>query len=210
LKVDPSELPQLECEADYFDYFDPRYHDGGLWIEEGMEWLREHGRKAGLINDSEITADAYNYLTETIGIEVRDVFKRWESVPVVFMPAHVSNQHGVTEKGSLFDLLDDAVRAFVAGAPAAAIAMCRAALELVLRRHYGRGKWDERDVKLGKLIDLTSQRYDHVDKGRLDRLSQRANGILHDYVGQRRLSKEDEGTILEFLKTLKFLIERAP
>jgi hypothetical protein len=71
------------------------------------------------------------------------------------MPAHVSNEHGLTEKGSLNDLLDDAVRAYVFGAPAAAIAMCRAALEMVLKRHYGQGQWD--DVRgLDNLIVLAS------------------------------------------------------
>ena len=53
------------------------------------------------------------------------------------MSALVANRYGASEKGSLLHLLDDAVRAYVSGAPAAAIALCRAALEMVLKRHYG-------------------------------------------------------------------------
>jgi len=94
------------------------------------------------------------------------------------MPAHVSNRYGSSEKGSLLRLLDDAVRAYVFGAPAAAIAMCRAALETVLKRHYGGGQWEEE--KLGRLVVLASQRYDFVQEKRITPLVHKANRILHD------------------------------
>jgi hypothetical protein len=124
------------------------------------------------------------------------------------MPAHVSNKHGQTEKGSLYDLMDDAVRAYVCGAPAASIAMCRAALEMVFKDHYGKNQWD--DLKLGKMIVLASQRFEFVDEGRLRRLTSNANSILHNYSNNKRMSEHDEKTILEFMKTVKFLIQRAP
>ena len=66
------------------------------------------------------------------------------------MSALVANRYGASEKGSLLHLLDDAVRAYVSGAPAAAIALCRAALEMVLKRHYGHGQWEK--AKLGQLV----------------------------------------------------------
>ncbi|MGI3187377.1 hypothetical protein [Nioella aestuarii] len=69
-------------------------------------------------------------------ISVEKAFGRWNKVPAVFVLAHVSDRHGVTEKGSLFELLNDAIRAYFARSPAAAIAMCRAALEMVLRENY--------------------------------------------------------------------------
>ena len=76
------------------------------------------------------------YLERTIGIDISTVFHRWHRMPPFFVPSHVSDKHGLTEKGSLYELLNDAIRAYVAGAPAASIAMCRACLEMVLREHY--------------------------------------------------------------------------
>jgi hypothetical protein len=84
----------------------------------------------------------------------------------------------------------------------------RAALETVFKEHYGKHQWD--DLKLGKMIVLASQRFDFVDEGRLRRLTDNANGILHNYSKNERMSEQDEKTILEFLKTVKFLIQRAP
>jgi hypothetical protein len=86
--------------------------------------------------------------------------------------------------------------------------MCRAALEMVLKEHYGKGKWD--DCKLGKIIVLAGQRFNFVDESRLRRLTNGANGILHKYSKHGGMSDQDEKTILEFLKTVKFLIQRAP
>jgi hypothetical protein len=143
-----------------------------------------------------------------IRLNVHDVFRRWRKVPVFFIPAHVLNRYGASDKGSLLHLLDDAVRAYVFGAPAAAIAMCRAALETVLKQHYGHGQWE--DVKLGKLVVLASQRYDFIQEKRITPLVEKANRILHDYTEAHSLTAEDDRTILNFLRTVKFLIQRAP
>jgi hypothetical protein len=161
-----------------------------------------------IINSCKIAYEAYDYLTQTIGLNTQRAFRRWREVPVVFMPAHVSNRYGTSDKGSLSHLLDDAVRAYVFGAPAAAITMCRAALEMVLKRHYGRGQWE--DYKLGRLLTLASERYKNVQAERIAPLVKKANRIVHDYDRSKRLSSEDERTILIFLKTVKSLIQKAP
>jgi len=124
------------------------------------------------------------------------------------MPAHVSNKHGLTDKGSLNDLLNDAVRAYVCGAPAAAIAICRAALEMVLKRHYGHGKWE--DCTLSKMINKADKQYDFVQRNHIQKFVKLSNKILHDYSKEKRMSTDDDRVILEFLKTVKFLIQRAP
>jgi hypothetical protein len=93
-------------------------------------------------------------------IDIGSVFRRWRRLPVVFMPAHVSNRYGASEKGSLSHLLDDAMRAYVFGAPCTAIVMCRAALEMVFKKHYGRGQWENEPLE--NLIVLASRKYDFV------------------------------------------------
>src|SRR5271163_1782448 len=77
-----------------------------------------------------------------------------------------------------------------------------------LKQHYGRGQWE--DAPLGQLIVLANQRYHFVQEKRITPLVQKANRILHDYAKMNRFSDEDNRTILIFLKTVKFLIQRAP
>jgi hypothetical protein len=193
------------------DTFDPLRHNGGLAIDRGIERIEidaENPMDDYGGNAFRLFLGAYDYLTKTIGLNVHEVFRRWRQVPVVFMPAHVSNRYGASEKGSLINLLDDAVRAYVFGAPAASIAICRAALEMVLKRHYGHGQWE--NAKLGNLIFLASKQYDFIQKAHLKTLSKKANQILHNYGQIGRLSEEEDRTILRFLETVKFLIQRAP
>ncbi len=129
--------------------FDPKFHDGGaalrlgtdnLWseLDAYSEQVRsgEYSDYANLTaNKCRIALDAFDYLKNVIGVDIDDVFRLWHEVPTVFMPSDVSDKHG-SEKGSLNDLLDNAVRSYVCGAPASAIAMCRAVLEMVLKIHY--------------------------------------------------------------------------
>ena len=210
--AEPLDSPKIWIgpDPDYEEEFDPLEHDGGKALEMGIQYLADREGYGDYVieNIGRISTSAYDYLTETIGIDVPAVFRRWRNVPVTFMPTHVSNKHGLTEKGSLYALLDDAVRAYVCGAPAAAITMCRAALEMVLKRHYGRGQWD--DLKLGKIIVLADQKYEFVQAGRIRPLVDRTNGVLHNYSNIEQLSKDEDRAILNFLKTVKFLIQRAP
>ena len=211
--------------------FNPLYHDGGAAVEIGVDLIEfEQERREDLSNsdirseDDERVANmcriargAYDYLTKTIGIDPKEVFRRWRTVPAFFMPAQISNQHG-DEKGSMNDLLDDAIRAYVCGAPAAAMAMCRATLEMVLKEHYlphdhqywdpGAKEW--RDKPLAKLIVLASERYSFVQKTEVTRLKRQADRIMHNYARAKKMSPANERTILEFIETLKFLVQRAP
>jgi len=218
LKIDVSETasaPSVADEAEYDEHFDPRWDDGAAAIQAGLDHL---GDKLSDYEDADFGSpgaanlcrpalEAWDYLQNTIGIDISGIFHRWRTVPVMFLPAHVSNRHGLTEKGSLFDLLDDAVRAYVAGAPAASIAMCRAALEMVLREHYVRPTGD---MSLDNLIDLAARRFAFLDAARLHRHRKAANRIMHGYTAAKKLTAEDEELILDFFRNLKFLIQRAP
>jgi hypothetical protein len=115
----------------------------------------------------------------------------------------------MSDKGSLPHLLNDAVRAYVFGAPAAAFAMCRAAFEMILKRHYGEGEWEDPKQKLARVLALAEKR-GLIKRGDIKPLIDRADGILHRYAQEAVLSAEDERTILIFLATLKSLIEQAP
>ena len=119
------------------------------------------------------------------------------------MPAHVANRYGASDKGSLSNLLDDAVRTYVFGAPAAAIAMCRAAYDTVRKEHYGRGQ-------LENVIVHASREYDFISDTNIKELVTRANRVMHNYANNRQLTSRDDQIIVNFLLTVKYLIEQAP
>src|SRR6185437_1301731 len=217
-KGPPKPVP-LDPEID--DAFVPEYHEPASGIRLGLDVLNDMAQtgvgEPVVRNSARITLDILDYIENTVGFNLEAVLTRWRKLPIIFMPAHVSNRHGLTEKGSLLDLIDDAAKAYVSGAPAAAIAMCRAALEMVLKQHYlprdcryiGRdGK--ERDLPLGELIVLADARFEFVQERRIRPMVDRANAILHGYTRIQRVSEEEDQAILGFLKTVKFLIQRAP
>jgi hypothetical protein len=198
---------QEEPDPDRDKFFDPVRHDGGDALALGVDHWRGEVHRAKLIaNKCQIALDAFDYLMDPIGIDIADIFRRWRELPTIFMPPPVSNKHG-EEKGSLNDLLDNAVRAYVCGAPAAAIAMCRAVLEMVLKTHY---LTDEEIVdKMGnewglkKLISLAEARYSFLPRLRLSELKEGGDDVLHKYHKRERLSASDEKAIIDYMRTLR-------
>lgn len=216
----PSDFEEGEPPDDWDTSFDPSFHDGGKALDRAFWAAQELSDEVGsehesaLARASSVGLEAWDYMENTIGFSADEVFRRWRKVPVIYVPEHVSKQHGWPGSGSIYQLLDDAVRAYVFGAPAAAIAMCRAVLEMVLKDHYGivdrRTGRHEREPRLGELIVLADAKYDFIQGDRLRRLSDRANTILHSFRTREPLSTADDQVIIEFMKTLKFLIQRAP
>ena len=212
--------------------FDPRQHNGWeaikLLIDVGREKCAESYTffdQGGIICDEgdiflhnieKIADGALKFLIEDIGIDLEEVFYRYHDVPNFLIPKHVSDKHGLTARDGLYGLLNDAIKAFVAGAPAASIAMCRAVLEIILKQHYVTdhtyktrdGK--ERDLGLKDLIIYASERFDFIQRKRTDRLRVAGDAILHNLSTGRKITNEEEETILDFFKTIAFLIERAP
>ena len=212
------------------DNFHPELHDGGSALKLGINyWRSEYAAYSDQIrrgdNDDyvKLTAkkcrlalDAFDYLTRVIGVDIDDIFRRWREVPIIFMPSPVSNRHG-EEKESLNDLLDNAVRAYVCGAPAAAIAMCRAVLEMVIRDHYLPDEQDrtyenirgnKREKGLGDLILLAEKRYPSLRPLRLAGLKNTGDEILHRYNRREPLGAADEKAIIEYMRTLKTLVQK--
>lgn len=204
----PDQLSPPDPEIE--DAFDELRHDGSAAIELGIQWLETWAanERDPTGNASRIAVGAYDYLVNTVGLDASDVFRRWRNLPIIFIPTHITNHYGATDKGSLPHLLNDAVRAYVFGAPAAAIAMCRAALEMVLKNHYGQGQWNECD--LAKVISMASKKYKFVREGQSHRFRRMANKVMHEYNSSNDLSQEEEKVIIDFFVTLKSLIQKSP
>jgi hypothetical protein len=205
--------------------FNPLFHSGGAAAQLGLDYLAHvyEARKDGefenderIANTCRICLGAFDYLSRVIGVRIGVVFERWQSLPPFFMPAAVSDQHG-REKGSLNDLLNDAIRAYVCGAPAAALALCRSSLEVLLKKHYLPHDYQRvdkngklKDKPLDDLIVLAERRYDSWRRERMRPRVRHLNDILHDYSRVERLDEADSKFVLDYLLTLRNLIILAP
>ncbi len=132
------------------------------------------------------------------GLDVADALWRRRAIPFVLVPQHVANRYG-KEHQSLYLRLHQAAKAFIFGAPLAALALQRAVLEEVLKKHWGSEKGHIRDACLPELS------WD----SRADRLKNLANKALHGEPEKLKPARQDRAIIENFL-LLRLLIERSP
>lgn len=145
--------------------------------------------------------DAWEWFTGTVGVDLAGIEGRWNKLPRALIPSHVSAADG------LLDLLDDATKAYVYGLSAAAVAMCRAVCERVLKESYFGD--DKKNESLGDLAYLAEKRFDHLRQSNLGKHVTVANRVMHHYRARQFSEREDE-SVRQFLETVKTLIERAP
>lgn len=205
--------PQLEPGEEGWE---PAMEAGGAAIQDMVflaNYIDHDFESFQIDNDAALVLShgisSIEYVEDSIGLNLSEVIDRWEKIPPIFVPPVVSNSYGQTEKSSLYELLNDAIRAFVAGAQAASIAMCRAVLEMVLQDHYLRNE-TVRDTSLTNLINLAVKKYDFLPSDKLHGLRKDANRILHAYSNNINLDPEDEKRVLSAIKDIKHYIERAP
>tara|TARA_R100000365_G_C2748604_1_gene80689 strand:+ start:15031 stop:15966 length:936 start_codon:yes stop_codon:yes gene_type:complete len=148
------------------------------------------------INDSLSTWDR---LTAS-GLDVQGVLWRRRAVPHVLVPAHVAKHYG-RNRASLYRRLHQAGHAFVFGAPLAALALQRAVLEEVLKKHWG--------VEDGKIRNAELPDRSLSWNARADRLKRLGNDALHNDPEKLLGDKLDRAIIENFL-VLRLLIEHAP
>lgn len=131
------------------------------------------------------------------GLDVAGSLWRRRALPHVLIPSHVAKHYGAT-RASLHRRLDQAGRAFVYGAPLAALALQRAVLEEVLKKHWGA----EEGLKDAKLPEPSWD----IRASRLHRLG---NEALHRDPEKLKPDEQDRAIINNFL-LLRLLIEHAP
>lgn len=135
---------------------------------------------------------------EVCGLDIAGTLWRRRALPHVLVPTHVAKHYGQS-RASLYRRLHQAGRAFVFGAPLAALALQRAVIEEVLTKHWGAG---ERWVREANLPNLAWE-------ARANRLRRLANDALHG--DPEKLSPDElDRSIIENFLLLRLLIEQAP
>lgn len=169
-------------------------------IEHAMAYLSER-RESDEFGDFEWLGDveeSWLKLMRVVGLDLKGAFWRRNALPHILFPSHVSAQYGVA-RASIYRRLVNAGRAFTFGAPLAALAMQRAVLEELLRKHWGA---DERMIESANLPELSWD-------SRAHRLKRLANEALHN--DPEKLAPDDlDRAIIDNFLLLRILIENAP
>jgi Domain of unknown function (DUF4145) len=159
----------------------------------------------------EMAIDYWESLTDEIGFDLADVFRRRRLVPFVFFPRHIAARHGATEKTSIYQSLQQAHDAFIFGVPFAALALMRSIMETVLRDHYNAEGNDlsERINSVRKILPAGA------NEAALHRLRKLANAVLHGRAdsGEMLTTLEPfqmEKEMMSLLLVLRALIEGVP
>lgn len=175
------------------------------------EVCAEFGVDKEYLHEIDCGVEVWSDLVNVAGFDLEMVLRRRWDLPFVKIPRHVSASYGEREVLSLLVLLRQAQEAFIYDVDFAALALMRAILEIVLKKHYG-----ATGSKLEILIDDPRKLPKRVDRKDLHKLRELGNDILHFKVAQVKEGGRDkifaapEEEILGLMAILQTLIEEAP
>jgi len=191
--------------------FDPEVHSAATHIE----WMADHigdiaNDEGNIASDEPIfnrAKGAWDWLVNTVGIDLRKIEEGWKEFPVLIIPDHVSNAHGLNEPKSLYSYLTDVRLAYIIGADLAAIAMCRAATEILIRCHYNNNP----ETKLIPLVKETLNRREFAFLRPLNLVIKikDANNILH-FKEDIKNSDRNRAIVRDWVDALRVMIDNAP
>ena len=152
-----------------------------------------------VINDDEIFdqkhLEAWDFFTDTIGIEYSTIYNRYRNAPELFIPSHMLSRYNITP---LIELYNEAVRTYIFGLTEASVAMCRALLEHILKQYYHIS-----GDNLGRIISEAEGRYRHLRGLNLRSKNNLANQVLHNY---EKREQEIEKAAYDFLQTIRHMV----
>jgi hypothetical protein len=153
----------------------------------------------------------WSELTDNIGLNVREVLRRRHLIPFILFPRNFSAPQKSKSEQSLYMNLHEAQSSFIFGSNAAAIALMRSIIEVILKDYY---QAEGRD--LSEKINNVRQRLPKAASAEaLHRLRMTANSILHiDKENNENFSRIDdialEKNMVSLFFHLRALIEETP
>ena len=158
---------------------------------------------------------AFRWLTKTVGLNLHEIECRWKAFPVIVVPQHVSDQHGLEEPRRLYGQLTQIRLAYMIGADLAAIALCRSVTELLIRYYYGNdipNATDGRKTRLRWLIKTIQERneFEYLKRFNLIAKVNEANDILHQANTDIEHQDRERGLVMEWVRVLEEMIDTAP
>jgi hypothetical protein len=178
-------------------------------LTEMLHWLQSVVRGTALDDWDDRAVEAVDWLEHSVGLDFDDIQRRWIEFPVIVVPQHVSDKYGPDQPRGLYGGLNQIRQAYIVGADFAAIAMCRAVTDLLIRDHYNNGA----EGDLTPLIRRTEEkpRFAFLRRFNLTAKVREANDILHQ-IGRENIGhKNPHGSLVTgWVRDLQEVIDRAP
>src|SRR5216683_1319726 len=156
------------------------------------------------------------WLHETVGLNFSDIETRWKEFPVIVAPQYVSDKYGPDQPHGLYGYLTQIRLAYTIGADSAAIALCRATTELLIRDHYPSDLNIKNDLS-GLIRSVQNlPRFAFLKKYHLTDKVQEAHDILHgrslggSTVDTVRHQHRARGLVRDWVVVLDEMITKAP
>jgi hypothetical protein len=178
-------------------------HSAASEINNMFEYISDMSEKSPHFSRSNV---AWRWLRDTVGLDLKSIEQRWNEFPRLVVKQGVSDKHGLSEKRSLFAYLKDVRKAYVAGADLAAIAMCRAITEILLKHHFRQG-----DESMEKIIKRLIQTYPQLAKFNIKEKIDVANFLLH-FNSKLDIESNNQAqlTVRNWIEPIQILIDLAP
>jgi uncharacterized protein with HEPN domain len=158
--------------------------------------------------------DGLAWLRIGVGLDFADLQARWKQIPVISVPKHLSelsDKSGDNEVRGLFAFLDQTRLTYLVGADLAAIALCRATTELLIRRQYApRAAKSEGLTSLIRRVRKAHPKLEFLKD--LFKKVEEANNILHSSSYSVHDLRRDRYQVIvrEWVKLLEKMIDEAP
>jgi hypothetical protein len=189
--------------------FDPERDN----IADIIELLEQSLRDYPVDASDDWKAEGLIWLRETVGLNFRNLHKRWREFPVIAVPEQVAEGYSVDGKDGLFGYLNQVRRAYIVEADLAAIALCRSITELLIRYHYASYDEKTKDMPLNLLIKDTqsNRKFDFLKRLNLIEKVKEANKILHNPRHEEITHKDPaRGLVQIWITALEEMISKAP
>lgn len=179
--------------------FDPLADDPAKVMDD-IGWTIYNIVDNGLMDDvfDDKTMGAWNFFEKTVGIDYAAIYARWQSAPEMFIPSHTRSRNLIP----IVELYNEAVRAYVFGLTVASVAVCRALLDHILRKHY-----EIQGIDLKNIISIAEERHDHLKGLNLQEKRLLGNSVLHKY---EKRGEDLDKAVKAFLLTIRHLVTHIP
>lgn len=216
LNIDLEQLSSIVVSSEALGHeasgrFDPEKDD----VTEAFNWLRNQVREfAESCGDdwgdwTSSAIDGLDWFVESVGLNFAEVQRRWIEFPVIVVPHHVSDEYSPDQPRGLYGGLNEIREAYIVGADLAAIAMCRAVTDLLIRDHYNHCPTGD----LTPLIRSTERqsRFTFLKKFNLAARVKEANDILHE-IGREDIRHRSRygSLVIGWVRDLQEVISYAP
>lgn len=205
--------------------FDEKVHNGGKLIEfsrnefakyiasKELEQLDE--TEQNLFQDIRNVFMVIRKVEHDMGADLTRAFRLWARLPPYLLPPAIDlgNKDSIDR---FYEVLRDAIRAYVLGAKLSAISLCRALLESILKEFYASEhsttsvKANKKSPDLEALIYEAKKKHEYLNVDLLHEIRKRANDVLHDSAAVTLRSKKLDEEILSYFKELKRMIDKLP